>query len=121
MIPHADRVHYVAGASPRTVTGVEIVDGRVVLSVTTEGDGRVTYQSGRLPGVPMWYMEAAHGDLASHRPGLPALQDLLETGTTSRLSTAPPSTARGGAVDLPGTARAGALSDGVVAGGRHPR
>ena len=69
VIPHADRVHYVAGTSPRTVTDVEIVDGRVVLSVTTEGDGRVTYQSGRLPGVPMWYMDAAHGDLASTRAG----------------------------------------------------
>ena len=99
VIPHADRVHYVAGASPRTVTDIEIVDGRVVLSVTTEGDGRVTYQSGRLPGVPMWYMDAAHGDLASNEQGRPAIKDLLETGTTSRLSTVPPSTARGGAVN----------------------
>ncbi len=98
VIPHADRVHYVAGKSPRTVTGVQIVDGRVVLSATTEGDGRVTYQSGRLPGVPMWYMDAAHGDLASHEEGLPAIRELLERGTTSRLSAVPPSTARGGAV-----------------------
>ena len=67
VIPHADRVHYVAGASPRTVTGVEIVDGRVVLSVTPDGDGRVTYESGRMPGVPIWYVEASHGDLASYR------------------------------------------------------
>ena len=121
LFPHSDRVHYVAGTSPRTVTGVEIVDGRVVLQCTTEGDGRVTYESGRLPGVRTWYMEAVHGDLASHEPGFRALQELLETGTTSRLSTAPPSTARGGAVDVPGAARAGALSDGIVAGGRHAR
>jgi hypothetical protein len=39
-------VHYVAGTSPRTVTGIEIVDGHVVLKCTTEGDGRVTYESG---------------------------------------------------------------------------
>ena len=70
-----------------------------MLTCTTEGDGRVTYASGRLPGVRTWYMEAVHGDLASHRPGIPALQDLLDTGTTSRLSTAPPSTTRGGAVE----------------------
>ena len=98
LFPHSDRVHYVAGASPRTVTGVEIADGRVVLQCTTEGDGRVTYESGRLPGVRTWYMEVAHGDLASHKPGFRALQELLETGSTSHLLTAPPSTPRGGAL-----------------------
>ncbi|MFY9918741.1 MAG: CHAT domain-containing protein [Mycobacterium sp.] len=97
VIPHADRVSYVAGASPRTVTGVDIVDGRVVLEVTQDGDGRVTYESGRLPGVPMWYMEAAHGDLASYSPSFRALTELLENGTTARLSTVPPSTATRGA------------------------
>ena len=98
LFPHSDHVHYVAGTSPRTVTGVEIVDGRVVLECTTEGDGRVTHESGRLPGVRTWYMEVAHGDLASHKPGFRALQEVLETGSTSHLLTAPPSTARGGAV-----------------------
>jgi hypothetical protein len=99
VIPHADRVHYVAGVSPRTVTGVETVDGRVVLSVTPDGDGRVTYESGRMPGVPTWYAEASHGDLASHPPSFRALTELLETGSTARLSTAPPLTAtRGGPV-----------------------
>ncbi len=97
--PHSDRVHYVAGASPRTVAGVDVIGDRVVLTCTTEGDGRVTYSSGRLPGVRTWYMEAVHGDLASHRPGMPALQDLLDTGTTSRLSSAPPNAARGAAVE----------------------
>ena len=97
-LEHAEHVCYVAGASGRTVTGVELVDGRVVLSATSEGDGRVTYESGRLPGVPMWYMDAVHGDLAAHAPGFAAIRDLLETGTTSRLPTAPPSTARGGEV-----------------------
>lgn len=96
-LPHPDRVHYVAGTSPRTVTGVDIIDGRVVLECTTEGDGRVTYMSGRLPGVRTWYVDAVHGDLASHRPSFPALQDLLDSGTTSRLSNSPLSAARAGA------------------------
>lgn len=95
-IPHPECMHYVAGAAPCTVTGVEVIDGRVVLSVTSEGDGRVTYQSGRLPGVPMWYMAAAHGELTSHRPGFTALTDLLETGTTPHLSVVPPNATRGG-------------------------
>ena len=84
LFPHSDRVHYVAGTSPRTVTGVEIVHGRVVLECTTEGDGRVTHESGRLPGVRTWYIEVAHGDLAAHEPGFRALQEVLETGTTSQ-------------------------------------
>ncbi|MBU8817758.1 CHAT domain-containing protein [Mycolicibacterium goodii] len=93
--PHADRVHYVAGTSPRTVTGVDVKDHRVVLTCTTAGDGRVTYASGRLPGVRTWYVDAVHGDLASHPPSFPALQDLLESGTTSRLATDPIGGARG--------------------------
>ena len=101
LFPHSDRVHYVAGTSPRTVTGVEIVHGRVVLECTTEGDGRVTHESGRLPGVRTWYMEVAHGDLAAHQPSFRALQEVLETGTTSHLLAAPPSTSRGGAVTYP--------------------
>ena len=99
VIPHADRVRYVAGTSPRTVTGVQIIDSRVLLSVTPEGDGRVTYQSGRLPEVRTWYAEAAHGDLASHPPSFHALTELLAAGTTVRLPTAPPATGtRGGPV-----------------------
>ena len=45
-----------------------------MLEATTEGDGRVTYQSGRLPGVATWYVEAEHGDLADHEPAFPAIR-----------------------------------------------
>ena len=95
-IKHIDRVFYIAGSSDRTVRKVEIVNRRVVLEATTEGDGRVTYQSGKLPGVGMWYTDAEHGDLANHEPAFPAILDLLERGTTTRLKTVPPSVARGG-------------------------
>lgn len=99
-LPHPDRVHYVAGTSPRTVKGVDRVGDRIVLECTTEGDGRVTYASGRLPGVRTWYMDAVHGDLASHAPSFLALQDLLDSGTTARLSETPLSSARGGPQDF---------------------
>jgi CHAT domain-containing protein len=93
---HVDRVFYIAGSSDRTVRKIDVIDDRVVLEATTEGDGRVTYQSGRLPGVPMWYAGAEHGDLANSEPVFPAILDLLERGATTRLPTAPPSVARGG-------------------------
>ncbi|KLO52731.1 hypothetical protein ACT17_12680 [Mycolicibacterium conceptionense] len=99
-LPHPDRVHYVAGTAPRTVKGVDVIDGRVVLDCTTEGDGRVTYVSGRLPGSRTWYMDAVHGDLASHEPSFPALQDLLDSGATSRLSDTPLTASRGSPHDF---------------------
>ncbi len=99
-LPHAERVLYVAGSSPQTVTGFEGVDGRIVLQATSEGDGRVTYESGRLPGVQTWYLDAEHGDLPATEAGYPAILELLERGTTSRLPTTPPSASRGGAASF---------------------
>ena len=41
-----------------------------------------------------WYTDAAHGDLARHRPAFPAIRDLLEQGTTSALPMRPPAVSR---------------------------
>lgn len=95
-VTHADRVLALAGAAPRTVHDVVIRDGTTLLDVTTEGDGRVTYASSRLPGVVTWFVEAGHGDLPGHPSLLPALLELLDQGATSRLPTVPPSASRGG-------------------------
>ena len=86
----------VAGTAPRTVFGVELQEGRVVLKLTTEGDGRVTHQSVRVKNLATWYADAAHGDLASDARTLDAIQELLETGSTKQLPGAPPSASRGG-------------------------
>ena len=91
------RVVSVVGSAPRTVCGVSLRDGQIVFDVTTEGDGRVTYASSGLPGVATYYMDAVHGELPSHKPGFPALLELLERGTTGRLPTVAPSVSRGGA------------------------
>lgn len=125
-LPHADRMLYIAGSSLRTVKGFEIRNGKIVLHATTEGDGRVTYDSGRLKGVATWYMEAEHGDLPDHEPAFPAIVELLELGTTSRLATTPPSATRGGAAEytaLPEPVlypQEADLTDGVL-GRRRPR
>ena len=75
--------------------------GRIVLSSTAAGDGRVTHEAGKLPGVVTWYMAAEHGELADHKPSFPALVELLEKGKTTSLPTTPPSLARGEAMALP--------------------
>ncbi len=120
-LKHVDRVSYVAGVASRTVTGVQIDGGRVVLSITSEGDGRVTYESGRLPGVAMWYMDAVHGDLAAYAPGFPAIGELLET--RHHLAAAHRAAERGARrrSEVPGPAGAGALPDRVVARSGGPR
>ncbi|MFO0871540.1 MAG: CHAT domain-containing protein, partial [Pirellulales bacterium] len=80
---------YVAGTAPRTVRDVRVVNGRLQLEVTDQGDGRVTYEAGRLPRVPTWYAAAQHGDLPSHQASFEAYEELLITGETSRLATSP--------------------------------
>lgn len=86
---------YVAGQSGATPAGLEIDkggNGKGVIRVlaTSQGDGSVTWSSGIPPHVPTWYMDAEHGKLAAHEPAFAALEELLTTGTTSRLSTSPP-------------------------------
>ncbi len=58
--------------------------------VAEQGDGRVLWITGIPRGLPVWYTDAAHGDLARHSPAFPAIQDILDTGRTTRLSTTPP-------------------------------
>ena len=96
-IPHTDRIRYVAGWAPKTVCGMKVEDGRLLFQATAEGDGRVPYKAGLLPDIPVWYVDAEHGDLADHAPAFPAYRELLEEGVTTRLSTAPLSADRGGA------------------------
>jgi len=95
-IPHGDCVRYVAGWAPRTVCGVSVEGKRLSFQATTAGDGRVTYKAGLLPEIPVWYVDAEHGDLADHKPAFSAYRDLLERGVTNQLSTAPLSAERGG-------------------------
>jgi len=89
-----NRMLYVAGWAPGTPVAIQMTqnDGpaKIEFTGTDEGDGRVPWRSGRLEGVPTWYMEAAHGDLASHEPAFPALYELLQTGQTTRLPAVPP-------------------------------
>ncbi len=89
-IPHAECIRYVAGQASRTLSGVRIESNELVFQATTAGDGRVTYESGRLPNVPMWYAEAEHGDLSSYSAAFPAYRELLEQGETTLLPVSPP-------------------------------
>lgn len=95
----SDVMCYVAGRAPFTPMGHDIVTDasgrrRVAFFATQEGDGRVPWSTGipeaLLQARKVWYMEVEHGKMAAHVPSFFALRDLLETGTTSRLSQSPP-------------------------------
>lgn len=76
-------VLYIAGRAPSTPCGISDGDEPEFL-FTADGDGYVTDLSGR-SGLRSWRVDTAHGDLADDPPAFPAILDLLETGTTSRL------------------------------------
>ncbi len=101
-IPNPERVLYVAGSAASTACGLRSDErGRLRMVVTDQGDGKVTYDLGKLPGVAMWYAQAEHGDLASFEPAFPAIRQLLQEGRTTRLPSVPPATARGTRGELP--------------------
>jgi len=101
-IPHPERVLYIAGAAASTASGLRSDErGRLRMLTTDLGDGKVTYDNGRLPGVAMWYAQAEHGDLANHAPAFPAIAQLLSEGRTTLLPDTPPAAARGARGELP--------------------
>ena len=115
---------YVAGCQPATVAGYRLepyeesyLAGRRRLSflATAEGDGTVTWSSGVLPQVPVWYArDTAHDALCSNRALFPGYLDLLTTGQTSRLPQTPPARSRDAAGEtfpLPDTPPLDAIPD----------
>jgi tetratricopeptide (TPR) repeat protein len=86
----AEGLFHVAGRAPWTPLRLAAAGGRLVFDGTSEGDGRVADDFGRLAGVPTWYAGVPHGELtrlqpASKRPAFHALLELLERGDTRLL------------------------------------
>ncbi|MFO7688663.1 MAG: CHAT domain-containing protein [Desulfobacterales bacterium] len=88
----AERVAYVFGQSENTPCGVKVEGKRLMMVGTSEGDGSVTWASGRLDFLPenrCWHMPVDHGSLTKTRQYFPDICDLLETGVTTRLGRLP--------------------------------
>ncbi len=84
---------YVFGVAPSTPCGLVELAGlpHPGMMATPSGDGIVTWESGRLPGIDSYYfMPARHGDMAATQEYFPALAELLKAGTTRHLSHEPP-------------------------------
>lgn len=95
------RMVYVAGCQDETVVGYRVVDGRhgrgksLSFLASREGDGTVPWASGKLDGVPTYYVrDTAHDALCTQTRAFAGYVDLLQTGTTTRLPTTPPALSR---------------------------
>jgi CHAT domain-containing protein len=96
---------YVAGCQPATVIDYQLSDNnswwrsdkkRLQFIATPEGDGTVSWRSGRLPGVSTWYAEnTAHDGLCAQAKAFPGYLDLLVNGQTTLLPSSPSAQARG--------------------------
>ncbi|NMF87699.1 CHAT domain-containing protein [Aromatoleum petrolei] len=87
-----ERVSYVFGQAENTPCGTTLEGGQIKLIGTPLGDGSVSWASGRLANLPTeqyWYMPVDHGALTGTEEYFPAVVDLLQTGTTSRLGRLP--------------------------------
>ncbi|MBL8329099.1 MAG: CHAT domain-containing protein [Rubrivivax sp.] len=99
------RMRYVAGSASATVIGSEVVTDEhtgfrsLGWLATREGDGTVSWESGRLPEVPTWYApDTAHDELCNNEDDpriFAAYVELINTGHTQKLPDAPPARQRG--------------------------
>ncbi|WP_300010866.1 CHAT domain-containing protein [uncultured Roseobacter sp.] len=94
------RMVYLAGKADATPVAIEVVGRgrkrRLRLLATRNGDGRVPWRTGILPGIRSWFAPSTqHGDLCRDERLFPAIHDLVVRGQTTLLSQTPP-TARGG-------------------------
>ncbi|MCM8612545.1 CHAT domain-containing protein [Accumulibacter sp.] len=82
---------YVFGVARNTPCGIREEKGRLKLVGTPQGDGTVTWASGRIENIgSYYYMPAQHGDLPSTSEYHPALAELLHSGATGALLRSPP-------------------------------
>ena len=91
-ISHPERIAYVFGQADNTPCGVKVEGRRLKMIGTPQGDGSVSWSAGRLDFLPedrYWHMPVSHGDLAGTKEFFPALDDLLQTGSTARLGRLP--------------------------------
>lgn len=91
-----ERVTYVYGQGKNTPCGLDISGKELMLRGTTQGDGTVTWRSGKLGNLPdnrYWYMPVVHGELASTAHYFPEIESLLLKRTPTRLQRLPSSRA----------------------------
>ena len=95
----AGKLLLVVGNAAFTPAGYELGNaGLAYLDAPDQGDGRVTLQSALLPGVDTWTLDCDHSTLPRRKEAFEAYRQLLNEGTTTRLTRLRSSAATRGAV-----------------------
>lgn len=90
-MPAADtRCAAIIGTGQETITSASIRDGAVQYTISRDGDGTVPTSRARWTGARTWFVEENHGGLTNNNTVLAAVVDILEGGSTARLSAEPP-------------------------------
>jgi hypothetical protein len=85
-----ERMVYIAGCNRETLSGLSVNGpGDFTYQTTYEGDGRVPFRLGLLENVKTYYVEEDHGSLPRNEKVIAAVDEILERGNTSILSTRP--------------------------------
>jgi hypothetical protein len=92
---HGNRVLYLAGQDHATPVGMRVEGSRLRFEYSAEGDGLTPWEATPrwLQDGRCWYLpRVKHGDLLCAPAAFPAIQELLESGSTRLLSQRPPAT-----------------------------
>jgi pimeloyl-ACP methyl ester carboxylesterase len=87
------RFHVIAGYGVPTIQRVEVRDGLIHYLRSNDGDGFVTTGRAPLVGHPCYWVRASHVGMPNHEEVIPAVEDILSTGSTDRLPDSPPDSA----------------------------
>ena len=104
--PNPERLCYVAGCAHETPMQLVLKSPpdtvmigfnrpnnspeKVYFESSRRGDGRVLWDTGILPDVKTWYMDAVHGDMPACEPAFNAIVELLQFGKTELLPVTAP-------------------------------
>lgn len=81
----AEKIVIVTGKAKHTVDHAAMRDGRLWLSGTGHGDGRVSLDSARMNQLTIWKIDAEHGAMPAVAGAFSGLLDLLNAGKTHLL------------------------------------
>ncbi|MBV8817078.1 MAG: CHAT domain-containing protein, partial [Acidobacteriaceae bacterium] len=96
MVTDKDLECYVAGFAPLTAAGIDSGVREFVPSL--QGDGLAPWRISIPNGMPAFYTETLHGDLAKDRANFAAMLEILRTGATKLLGNQPPDNAQSAVV-----------------------
>ena len=85
LAPPDPRMTHIVGVNRETIVGVRRTGSRFVYDIGFNGDGTVPLALALLPAVRTYYVEEAHGNLASNPQVIAAAGDLIRRGRTRLL------------------------------------